>query len=132
MTVFVDTSALLALLNRADEHHAAAAAAWRRGIEEGMDFVTSNYVLVELLGLAGRRFGVPTVREISRTLLPALRLLWVDESVHDLALTSLLAASRRRLSLVDCASFALMRHEGIERAFAYDRHFQEVGFRALA
>lgn len=129
MTVFVDTSALLALLSEGDAQHAEAAAAWRRGIEEDCDFVTSNYVILELLALVGRRFGADLVREVSRTLLPALRLLWVDESVHDLALTSLLAASRRRLSLVDCASFALMRGEGIERAFAYDRHFQEVGFR---
>jgi len=37
-------------------------------------------------------------------------------------------ATRRRkpLSLVDCTSFAFMRHGRISTAFAYDRHFEEL------
>lgn len=42
--------------------------------------------------------------------------------------TALLAAGRLRLSLIDCASFVLMRRHGIQRAFTFDRHFTEQGF----
>jgi predicted nucleic acid-binding protein len=42
--------------------------------------------------------------------------------------TASLAAPRRRVSLVDWASFELMRRRGIERAFAFDRDFSTQGF----
>jgi len=39
-----------------------------------------------------------------------------------------LAAARRQLSLVDCASFVVMRAHGLTRAFGFDAHFAEQGF----
>jgi predicted nucleic acid-binding protein len=41
---------------------------------------------------------------------------------------ALLAARRRKLSLVDCASFTVMRQAGARLAFAFDRHFTEEAF----
>lgn len=40
MTVFVDTSALYAVLDRDDSNHAAAAAVWRRLVTDGADLLT--------------------------------------------------------------------------------------------
>ena len=34
-------------------------------------------------------------------------------------------------SLTDCTSFVLMRQRGIADALAYDRHFEQAGFKAL-
>jgi predicted nucleic acid-binding protein len=48
--------------------------------------------------------------------------------VEKCALVSLLAAGRKKLSLVDCVSFGIMREAGIRKAFAFDRHFTEQGF----
>jgi predicted nucleic acid-binding protein len=132
MKVFVDTSALLAVLNAEDAHHPTAAAAWRRAIEEEVELVTHDYVVVELLAIVGRRFGFEAVQRVSDSLLPALRLVCVDAPVFEQALAALLTAARRRLSLVDCASFVLMRREGLETAFAFDRHFPERGFAPFA
>ena len=39
-----------------------------------------------------------------------------------------MAAGRRDLSLVDCASFEVMRRSGIRTAFAFDPHFGEFGY----
>ena len=41
----------------------------------------------------------------------------------------LLDAGRRKLSLVDCLSFAVMREMGIREVFVFDQHFAEQGFR---
>ena len=41
---------------------------------------------------------------------------------------ALLAASRRKVSLVDCMSFEVMRRYGIRSAFAFDPHFSEQDF----
>jgi len=56
---------------------------------------------------------------------------WVDETIHQVGIASVLAAARRGLSLVDCVSFEIMRRLGIKRAFAFDRHFEEQGFECL-
>lgn len=61
-------------------------------------------------------------------MLPVIEVVWVDESLHATATAAWLAAARRSLSLVDCASFAVMRARGVRRAFAFDQHFDEQGF----
>ena len=40
-------------------------------------------------------------------------------------------AADKSWGLVDCASFAVMRHENILDALTYDRHFQQAGFQPL-
>ena len=72
------------------------------------------------------------VRALDRDILPILETLWVDEDLHRAAVTALLTASRRRLSLVDCASFEAMRRHDVSRAFSFDRHFAEQGFEPVS
>lgn len=52
----------------------------------------------------------------------------MGEENHGVAVTALLTAGKRQLSLVDCSSFEAMRRLGITSAFAFDRHFAEQGF----
>ncbi len=128
MTVFVDTSALLALLDAGDHFHPPAAEVWRRLIEGDQDLVSTNYVLVETFALSQQRLGMDAVRALDRDILPMIEVLWLDELLHGAAITAFLTASRRRLSLVDCASFEAMRRNDVTRAFSFDRHFAEQGF----
>jgi len=131
MTVFVDTAALYAFLDADDANHAECERAWRRLLEHGEPLVTSNYVLVETCALVQHRLGVQAVRDLQEVMLPALQVLWIDEQAQREAVSALLTAGRRELSLVDCASFGLMRKWGITSAFTLDRHFDEQGFRRL-
>jgi predicted nucleic acid-binding protein len=55
----------------------------------------------------------------------------VTPDIHGAAAAALLAARRRSLSLVDCASFEIMRRTGIRTAFAFDRHLSEYGYDLL-
>ncbi len=89
---------------------------------------TNNYVLVESLAVVQRRLGLQKVRALQSMVLPLLEIIWVDEDLHNAAMTRLLAANRRGLSLVDCTAFETMRRLGIETAFAFDHHFREQGF----
>jgi predicted nucleic acid-binding protein len=41
---------------------------------------------------------------------------------------AVLLAARLQLSLVDCASFEVMRRAGLREAFAFDAHFAASGF----
>ena len=132
MTIFVDTSAFLALLDVADVGYSSAFPAWRRGIDDDAGFVTTNYVVLETVALAQRRIGVESVRALCDELLPMVEILWVADDIHDEGLDLLLLANRRRLSLVDCVSFAVMRRHGIREYLGLDPHFAEHGFTPVA
>jgi predicted nucleic acid-binding protein len=128
---FVDTSAIYALLDRDDQNHAMARARWIGLLDSGQSLFTTNYVVVEICALAQHRLGLNAVRAVQEEILPAMQVNWIGEQTHTLAMTALLAARRRKLSLVDCASFAAMRQAGVRSAFAFDQHFAEEGFSFL-
>lgn len=125
MSVFVDTSALLALFDADDEHHQKAVGAWRELAASETALVSTNYVVLETIAVTQHRLGLDAVRSFVREVAPLLELVFVDTAVHAAAVTALLAAGRRQLSLVDCSSFEVIRRRQIRRAFAYDRHFAE-------
>ncbi len=131
MTVFVDTSALLAVLHAGDEYHAKAARAFRELLETKQDLVTTSYVLVETTALLQHRFGLNAVRSFQDDVAPVLGVVWVDADLHAEGTAALLTAGRRELSLVDCTSFACMRRQSLTRAFHFDRHFREQGFTSV-
>lgn len=128
MNVFVDTSALLAVLDRSDERHPKAKRTWEEMLGGEHVLVSHNYVLVETSAVLARRIGTEAVRVFERDVAPILRLVWVTRDIHEAAVGAHLAAGRRSLSLVDCASFEVMRRAGIAAAFAFDTHFREFGY----
>ena len=131
MSLFVDTSALLAFLDADEPRHGDVIDTLDRSVSEARPLVTSNYVLVESFALVQRRLGLEPLRALSDILVPMIRPIWVDEELHAAAVAALLAANRRRLSLVDCTSFELMRRHGLTDALALDDDFSHQGFRLL-
>lgn len=131
MTVFVDTSAIIATMVCDDIMHTGAAAAWDHLLSSSARMATTNYVIVEACSVLQRRHGPLAVAHLRGLVTPVVAIHWVTREQHDAAFAALLAANRRDLSLVDCVSFAVMRETGIDTAFAFDRHFGEQGFRVL-
>jgi len=131
MTFFIDTSAFLAVLNADDENHQKAKKKWEEFVSQEETLVCSNYVLVETLALIQNRFGMEGLRVFQEDVVQVLTIEWVDESLHQVGVTSMLAANRRELSFVDCISFDMMRRLGIKTVFAFDKHFKEQGFECL-
>lgn len=131
MRIFIDTSAFLAILDADDRNHPAVARAWKDLISEGRDLVTSSYALVETFALVQSRLGLEAVRALDQDLLPAVSVIWLEPEVHRAAVGALLIAGRRQLSLVDCASFEVMRRYGLTVVLTLDSHFTEQGFEVL-
>jgi len=131
MKIFIDTSALLAVLNRDDKFHDSAAKEWVRLIESEYSLLSSNYIMIETIALLQRRFGTDAVRLLISDVQPLIKLVWVDESIHESALNVVKTINQRNLSLVDCTSFEIMRQLGIENVFSFDSHFSEQGFRVI-
>jgi predicted nucleic acid-binding protein len=131
MSLFIDTSAFLAVLNASDRFHLPARQAWDEVLSSDMILFSSNYVLLETTALLQHRFGIEAVRLYESDILPIVEIVWVDESIHQQAMSALLVANRRDLSLVDCTSFEIMRQKGVNAAFTFDPHFHEQGFMLL-
>jgi len=125
--IFVDTSAIYAILDGTDDNHARASATWLKLLESGDPLVTTNYVAIECCALAQRRLGLKAVRAIQDHVLPIMAFRWIDESIHAMAMNVLLASNRTKLSLVDCTSFLVMKQMELRTAFAFDRHIEQEG-----
>ena len=126
--VFVDTSGLYALLVATDPFHQQARKAFSELRREDARLVTTSWVLMETYALIQRRVGVTAVQALRRGFAPLLDVVWVDAATHESALDEVDRLGDVAVSLVDAASFVVMRERSIHRAFAFDAHFKEGGF----
>jgi predicted nucleic acid-binding protein len=126
--VFVDTSALYAVLVGTDENHREAVRTLKRLAAAERPLLTTSYVLSEAVSLLAARVGLAAVAAFRESFGPLLEVVWVGPDLHEAGVDLLLERKRRRLSLVDCVSFAAMREKRIDTFFAFDRHFRDEGF----
>jgi len=129
--IFVDTSAFFSLVATEDVTASIAVDTWEEITQADDELITNNYVVVECVSLVQRRLGLEFVRYLQIKILPLVKIEWLDEERHTLAVRHMLAVNRRSLSLVDCSAFESMRRLRIETAFTFDHHFREEGFKVI-
>jgi predicted nucleic acid-binding protein len=130
-SVFVDTSAFVALRNSAEEEHVRARAALSELLAEGAALFTSNYVFAEtytaLLVRVGRGEAIEWGRRFRAS--GAIELVRLGQDVEGDAWEILESHRDKRWSYVDATSFALIERDGGGEAFAFDAHFEQRGLR---
>jgi len=125
--IFLDTSAIYALADKADPNHAAARARFQRILDLDEDLLTHNYVLLESMALLQARLGLSAALTFASDS-AQFTIEWVDKRLHASAIAALERSGKRGLSLVDHISFLVMRRLRIKNAFAFDPDFQTEGF----
>ena len=125
----MDTSALIALLDRADPRHEAVRSTFLDLADR--ELVTHGYVVAETLAVARRRFGVAGVIALLDDLLPVLAVLPVEPSLHASAQARYRASLPSGTSFVDQVSFGVMTQEAIDTAFALDADFVAAGVEVI-
>jgi predicted nucleic acid-binding protein len=128
-SVFVDTSAFVALLNPGEEEHERARAVLSTLLAEGVALFTSNYVFAETYTALMVRVGREEAIEWGRRFRAggAIGLVRVDEDIEEDAWKILEDHDDKRWSYVDATSFALIERDGTSEAFALDGHFRQRG-----
>ena len=96
-------------LPRDDENHPSAKATWGRLLQDDEPLLVTSYVVVETMALVQHRLGIDAVRLLCGDMLPALDLHVITKDDHRHAQNAMRAADRRKLSLVDCSGFPVMR-----------------------
>jgi uncharacterized protein len=132
-SVFVDSSAWIALFSRQDQNHEAADRAFRSIIIAKRRMITTNLILAEihllLLHRAGIRAAAVALEKIEAS--PLVELQFTDSNHHQSALAWMRKMNGRPITYTDAASFAVMEAMGSGEALSYDHHFQAAGFRTV-
>ena len=129
--VFVDTGAWVALAVATDPLHRRAVDEWKVLVGRGSRLVSSVPVVLETFTFLDRRTSHATAMTWRESLSRVKRfdILACEPADLEAAWPWLDDPAFHRLSLVDATSFALMRRLRIQRAWTYDTHFLQAGFR---
>jgi len=125
--IFLDTSAIYALADRADPNHPIALGRLQKILESGDDIVTHNYILLESLALLQARLGNASATKFAKDA-DLFTIEWVDRDLHLTAVRAWNGSGKRRVSFVDHVSFLVMIRRKIRMAFAFDADFSTQGF----
>ena len=128
--MLLDTSGLLCHQYAGEPHHPLAL----RIFELSGSKLTHSYVPAEYLALvtARRLLRVQAITFLQRLLVHSqIEVVWVDQALHEQALTLLSARPDKSYSLCDAVSFVLMKERGLLEALTTDHHFEQEGFRKL-
>jgi uncharacterized protein len=128
--VFADAFYFVALLNRADQHHAKTIAAAR---ELRSQIITTEWVLAEvadaLAASTSRRLTAAFITELSSD--PQVKIIPAASDLFQRGLQLYEQRPDKQWSLTDCISFVTMHDENLADALTGDAHFTQAGFRAL-
>jgi len=131
--IFVDTSAWGALADKADKDHVRALQ-FRDEIVGKRALVTSNYVLDELYTLLLMNVGLhPTINYKKKLDIliteHVLEIIWIDYDLAKQGWDVFEQYNADKLwSFTDCTSYAAMNKLAITEVFAFDHHFEQMGF----
>ena len=128
---FLDTVGMIALWDRDDQWHEAAARAFALLLTAHAPVVTTTYILAECGNAAARTPFRRDVFELRETLESVGRLITPTDADWLLAWENYRLGKAGEAGLVDHLSFVVMRRLGLTEAFTNDRHFAAAGFRVL-
>jgi hypothetical protein len=131
--IFVDTGAWDAIVDSGDLNHELALV-FQTEITGRYKLVVTNYVLDELFTLLLMNVGYRRTVELKRQLdvlveERILEIVWVTPEIATEAWRVFEQFNRdKEWSYTDCVSYAVMKQLDIEEAFAFDHHFDQMGF----
>lgn len=132
-TIFVDTSAWLALINKSDYLHHKARKVRDDLIAQGSRLLVTDYVLVETANALSRVPFRKAVVELISFIQSSedIQVIQIDKRLFDEAWRLYSDRLDKEWSLTDCASFVVMTEVGLREAFTSDHHFEQSGFNIL-
>ena len=130
--IFVDTSGWADPILQNTPYFAQMRAFSQQLLASGRSVITTNYVLAELVALLTTRSHLSRDQVLlfldGIMQMAQLQIVHVDPAQDADAWAMLHQNRDKDWSLVDAASFVVMRQMGINEAFTSDHHFAQAGF----
>lgn len=124
-TVFLDTSGIVAAMNKRDVNHEMAKQIFHRLAEEKIVLLITNYIRAEthalLLQRAGKKIALNFLKDNSWLIE------WVLPEDEKKAIELLYQYKDKDFSLTDATSFVIMNRLDLKEAVFFDRHFWQFG-----
>ena len=131
--VFLDTSYALALSFQSDVLHAKATMIALLLDRNGISIVTTRAILIEIgNALSKQRYRHQAIELLdSMEAQDGVEVFSSTDELYFKALTLFRDRLDKEWGLVDCVSCIVMQEQGISRVLTADKHFRQMGFRAL-
>jgi predicted nucleic acid-binding protein len=131
MKFFTDSSGWIALFDPDDKRYVLVHNWMREISEHSHRLVTTDYILDETITHLVATIHHNKAESFAVWVLAQKRIqiVHVDEELWDEALALFRRYDDKEFSFTDCTSFVVMQHHKIRDAFAFDRHFEQMGFR---
>ena len=129
--IFIDTSAFLSLEDESDQYHEGAIQFREQVLRmRRYEIVTTSYILDETLTLIRFRIGIKASIDFSKKLRMSevVKSVYISRGIEERALDIFEKYDDKDFSFTDCVSFVVMLEMGIKEAFAFDQHFDQMGF----
>jgi uncharacterized protein len=132
-SLFVDTSGWACYFAEdKDEIHFTVAAFMKDKLQKEQHFVTTNYVIAELVALLSSRYHLSRDRVITKIneikTNAKIEIVHSDQILDSKAWKLLEKRPDKEWSLVDASSFAVMETFKMAQAVTTDHHFAQAGF----
>src|SRR3972149_4465077 len=118
MKLFLDTSSLLSVFDRSDDHHSVCSDLWKDLFQErNYEPVISDYILDELMTRIRYEVSHAIALQVLTNLIQLvdrrrLTLVWVNQTYFDQGRRIFERYRDRKFSFTDCTSFAICRDAG--------------------
>ena len=131
MNFFVDSSGWVGLFDPSDKYHSQAQSWMQSIIGQGHRFITTDYVLDETITDLQAAINHATAESFVDWILiqKHVQVVHITEAVWDEALAMFRKYDDKSFSFTDCTSFTVMGKMKLREAFAFDHHFEQMGFR---
>lgn len=116
-------------------YHSLTTKIYRGRRQQGYKFVTTNYILAELVALLTSPLRIPrssVIAFIERLKVsPHVVIVHIDTTLDQQAWQLLTERPDKEWSLVDCSSFVVMQQRGTMEALTTDHNFEQAGYVCL-
>jgi uncharacterized protein len=123
----IDSGALYALLDREHAKHRSLADAWRQLADASDEVLAHSYTVVEAAAEVQRRLPATAIPAFFDELLAPVRVIWVDERLHEAAVAAMLVRPDTRLSLSDWVTYRIARQHRAVGVVSLDDRFRFLG-----
>ena len=127
---FVDTSFVVALVNKADQYHSQALNLAARF--DKRELVTTDAVLLEIGNALARNFKAASVQIIDHFLnSDEIQIVHLNAELFQRAFNLYRSHSDKAWGLIDCISFIVMRELKLTESLTADKHVEQAGYTVL-
>src|SRR4030043_787554 len=133
LSVFVDTSAWIALINKSDVFYLKAKTIRDVLVRDDRQCLVTDYVVVEIANSLSRISWRSSAIQLINSIYASenINVVEIDKDIYVEAWKLYSERIDKEWSLTDCTSFVVMNRNGIAEAFTNDRHFDQAGFKIL-